>query len=85
MTATLEAPRVREMNRLHDRCDRCGAEAFMLAAKDELEILFCGHHGQKHEAALRDSGWTIQDERDRINAAPSPSANHDPSEEEQES
>jgi ribosomal protein S27AE len=84
MTATLETPeatKVRDLNRLEDRCDRCGAEAFILAVKEDSELLFCGHHGAKHSNALVLSGWTIQDERDRINTLPSPSANHDDTEE----
>ena len=36
-----------------DRCDRCGAQAYVLV---ELEggsnLLFCGHHWGTHESAL---------------------------------
>ena len=37
-----------------DRCDRCGAQAYVrvtLAAGGDL--LFCGHHFREHEARLR--------------------------------
>lgn len=49
----------------HDRCDRCGAQAYVRFAKDEQDFLFCGHHARKHERALIDDhGYgIIQDER----------------------
>lgn len=52
-----------------DRCDRCGAQAFVkatLPAADGLELLFCGHHFRAHELKLVAAGATIQDERHRI-------------------
>lgn len=50
-----------------DRCDRCGAQAYvrvMLASGGEL--LFCAHHGRKHTPALTSAEATIQDETDRL-------------------
>lgn len=55
MTQTVSAPRLSAT----DRCDRCGAQAYVqvrLAGGGEL--LFCAHHGRKHQAAL--SGKTIE-------------------------
>ncbi|MFI2754218.1 hypothetical protein ACGIF2_15560 [Cellulomonas sp. P22] len=55
----------------HDRCDRCGAQAYVratLAAGDGLELLFCGHHFRTFEHGLVASGATIHDERHRIEA-----------------
>ena len=50
-----------------DRCDRCGAQAYVKATlADGLDLLFCGHHFRAHEAKLVAAGATIQDERDRI-------------------
>ena len=52
-----------------DRCDRCGAQAFVkatLPTADGLELLFCGHHFRAHELKLVAAGATIQDERHRI-------------------
>ncbi|WP_456823604.1 DUF7455 domain-containing protein [Cellulomonas sp. P5_E12] len=52
-----------------DRCDRCGAQAFVkatLPSADGLELLFCGHHFRAHELKLVAAGATIQDERHRI-------------------
>lgn len=43
----------------HDRCDRCGAQAYAVAAKDNQDLLFCGHHIKQHSLALEMSGWEI--------------------------
>lgn len=66
---------------LLDRCDRCGAQAFVRASvmvgdiDKMVDLLFCGHHFADNEAKLRDTALHIQDEREKINTAPSPSAN----------
>lgn len=52
-----------------DRCDSCGAQAFVRAAipaADGLSLLFCGHHFRDHELALVSAGATIRDERHLI-------------------
>lgn len=42
-----------ELN-ISDRCDRCGAQAYVRATMGEgLELLFCAHHGRKHLEKLR--------------------------------
>lgn len=61
---------------LLDRCDRCGAQAFAAAHHGvRASLLFCGHHLAQHEAGLVGAGFEIQDERNKINHTPSPSAN----------
>lgn len=54
-----------------DRCDRCGAQAFVRA---ELagggELLFCAHHARAHEDKLREVAVAIHDESDRLSAGP---------------
>ena len=53
-----------------NRCDRCGAQAYLRATLPHAEPLhFCRHHGAEHEPALRDQGATIHDETARL-AAP---------------
>jgi hypothetical protein len=50
-----------------DRCDRCGAQAYMrvlLATGGEL--LFCAHHGRAHEAKLREIAAAVQDQTDKL-------------------
>lgn len=79
VTVDTTADPLREPLRLADRCDSCGAQAFVAAQIPgaSSELLFCGHHFRRHESALAASGARIHDERDRINAKPSVSANAD--------
>lgn len=54
-----------------DRCDRCGAQAYIrvtLAAGGEL--LFCAHHGRAHEAKLREMSVAFQDDTSQLAATP---------------
>lgn len=48
-----------------DRCDsgQCGAAAKVLVKGLEGELLFCGHHYHKHEAALESWAYETVDER----------------------
>ncbi len=50
----------------HDRCDRCGAQAWMRAYKDDFELLFCAHHGNEHFPALFSQGFIVQDDTYRM-------------------
>lgn len=50
-----------------DRCDRCGAQAFVLAKLVAGELYFCGHHFAKHEKDIREASFEIIDERNYIN------------------
>ena len=57
-----------------DRCDRCGAQAYVrvtLVAGGDL--LFCGHHFREHEARLRPLALDVQDETARL-TDPAPAA-----------
>ena len=43
-----------------DRCDRCGAAARVrVTLSSGGELLFCNHHGNEHEARLRELDATI--------------------------
>lgn len=54
-----------------DRCDRCGAQAYIRATLPlGGELLFCAHHGRQHVAVLRDRGADIQDESARLSDTP---------------
>ncbi len=50
-----------------DRCDRCGAQAYL---KVELlsggELLFCAHHAREHGDALKAVAATVIDESHRL-------------------
>jgi hypothetical protein len=46
-----------------DRCDRCGAEAQMVARNEGLaELLFCDHHANEHKESLLDNGFYLDTE-----------------------
>lgn len=50
-----------------DRCDRCGAQAFVrVGLATGAELLFCGHHARQHESRLREVAVTWIDEIDRL-------------------
>lgn len=45
-----------------DRCDRCGAQAYVSATIHRVALLFCGHHYREHGAKLAEQGALIHDE-----------------------
>jgi len=49
-----------------DRCDRCGARAYVRVVLPVGELLFCAHHGRKHADALREVALEVHDESDRL-------------------
>lgn len=54
-----------------DRCDRCGARAYVrVTLVGGGELLFCAHHGRAHEAALRARDADIQDESRTLDETP---------------
>lgn len=54
-----------------DRCDRCGAQAYL---RVELhtggELLFCAHHAREHGDKLREIAVHVHDETDRLSNTP---------------
>jgi len=54
-----------------DRCDRCGAQAYL---KVELqsggELLFCAHHAREHGDALKRVAANVIDESHRLADTP---------------
>jgi len=55
----------------NDRCDGCGAQAYVrvrLATGGEL--LFCGHHWGRHSEALSAQAVEVVDETDRLAETP---------------
>lgn len=69
-----KTPTERELTLL-DRCDRCNAQAFVIIFIKNSELLFCGHHYNKFESTLKIVSTRTSDQRFRINAKPSISAN----------
>jgi hypothetical protein len=50
-----------------DRCDRCGAQAYVrVMLPGRLELLFCAHHNRQHASALAKIAVEIQDETQRL-------------------
>jgi hypothetical protein len=50
-----------------DRCDRCGAQAYVrVTMTSGFELLFCAHHSKEHADKLRQVALEIHDESSRI-------------------
>ncbi len=49
-----------------DRCDRCGAQAYVRVFLAGGELLFCAHHYREHAPKFADVATHIQDETDRL-------------------
>lgn len=53
--------------KVSDRCDQCGAQAFVYVKGLSGELLFCGHHYAQNETGLNAWAYTIIDQRSAIN------------------
>ena len=50
-----------------DRCDRCGARAYVrVLLPSRRELLFCAHHNRQYASALTKIAVEIRDETDRL-------------------
>ncbi|MDN5571651.1 MAG: hypothetical protein L0G22_10445 [Propionibacteriaceae bacterium] len=50
-----------------DRCDRCGAQAYVrVTLPSGGELLFCGHHSRAHSDKLKQVALNIHDETAKI-------------------
>jgi hypothetical protein len=55
-----------------DRCDRCGAQAYLrVELASGLELLFCAHHAREHDAKLREIAVNLIDETHKLAETPS--------------
>jgi len=51
----------------NDRCDQCGAQAYVLVLFDEDRALtFCSHHWNEHSAKLIEVAIDVIDETDKL-------------------
>lgn len=59
-----------------DRCDRCGAQAYVrVTLPAGSELLFCAHHGREYAPKLRELDAAISDESVRLDETqPTPAA-----------
>ena len=52
-----------------DRCDRCGAQAYVRATLlNGGELLFCAHHAKEYAEKLKPVVKAIQDETSKLTA-----------------
>jgi hypothetical protein len=49
-----------------DRCDRCGAQAYVRVTMAAGELLFCAHHGREYTPKLEELRATIVSEYSRL-------------------
>jgi hypothetical protein len=55
-----------------DRCDRCGAQAYVRATLlNGGELLFCAHHAKEYSERLKTVAANIQDETSKLVETPS--------------
>ena len=50
-----------------DRCDVCGAQAFIRVVLTTGDLVCCGHHGSANKDKLKPIAITWQDETDKLN------------------
>jgi hypothetical protein len=54
-----------------DRCDRCGAQAYLrVELQSGGELLFCAHHAREHGDKLREIAAHVTDETDKLRDTP---------------
>lgn len=50
-----------------DRCDRCGAQAYLrVELQTGGELLFCAHHAREHGDKLKEIAVAVQDETHKL-------------------
>ena len=50
-----------------DRCDRCGAQAYLrVELQSGGELLFCAHHAREHGDKLKEIAVALVDETDKL-------------------
>ncbi|SHG72326.1 hypothetical protein SAMN05443575_2630 [Jatrophihabitans endophyticus] len=58
-----------------DRCDRCGAQAYVRATMESgFDLLMCAHHFHENEDRLREIAVAIHDETERLVEVPTTAA-----------
>ncbi len=58
-----------------DRCDRCGAQAYVrIELTSGGELLFCAHHGREHHDKIKAIAVNIHDETGKLLDTPAVTA-----------
>lgn len=58
---------VKKVLKISDRCDRCNAQAFVLARGIKGELLFCNHHYNKSKDSIDSWAFEVINSTDTIN------------------
>jgi hypothetical protein len=54
-----------------DRCDRCGAQAYLrVELQSGGELLFCAHHAREHGDKLKEIAVNVVDETHKLTGTP---------------
>jgi hypothetical protein len=54
-----------------DRCDRCGAQAYLrVELQSGGELLFCAHHAREHGDKLKEIAVNVVDETHKLTKTP---------------
>ncbi len=54
-----------------DRCDRCGAQAYLrVELQSGGELLFCAHHAREHGDKLKQVAIAVHDETHKLASTP---------------
>jgi len=54
-----------------DRCDRCGAQAYLrVELQSGGELLFCAHHAREHGDKLKEIAVNVIDETHKLTTTP---------------
>lgn len=51
----------------HDRCDKCSSQAYFLTIFDAGELMWCYHHFNENEEAIREYAYYVIDQSDALN------------------
>ncbi len=62
VTGTVTPPAPSPTLTAADRCDRCGAQAYVRVVLSSGDLLFCGHHAKAYEDKLREKAVDWVDE-----------------------
>ena len=58
-----------------DRCDRCGAQAYLrVELQAGGELLFCAHHAREHGDKLKEVAASVHDETHKLGTSPAGSS-----------
>ena len=67
MTEIVQRPESRTLD-ARDRCDRCGAAAYVAVTLAGGDLLFCGHHYGAHAEALAKAAMWVDDQTEKLMA-----------------